>query len=434
MTTKIFNAQGQTNNWSDTKNWVGGVVPGSADVALLNGVGPEKFAGPISVGTIMLLGASNVAFDGIVNTSGEAFCRGIMVCNGGTMTFNAGSTLNDLAGSLNIGVHAVGNFIANGSAGRATVINTADALVGQFAQGVGTVTIDDATWNASGTALIGGDGTGSVDVRDGGQVNIGGNLGLAVSNISFGNVTVEAGSTINVTGTAGFGTSQADQASGGVATVTVNAGGTLNIGHWLVEGSTSSLILNGGAVNLGTSGQGWIVLQSGGAVSGHGTLSSMSNVLLDNGLIKAQGGTLEIKSNVSGTGSIDVGTDSTAKLDGSAIQASVIDFTGHKWLAGISEYRPRDISDQRLHGWRQDHLRHDDRQREMAAKHWLVGFEQWWPRGRHAASRRHGDECDVRSPEFEWLLDHHPAQQLGPGSRVQTGGLGRGPSSLVIGS
>jgi T5SS/PEP-CTERM-associated repeat protein len=328
MTTKIFNAQGQANNWSDTKNWVGGVVPGSADVALLNGVGSKEFTGPISVGTVMLLGASNVAFDGTVNTSGEGFCRGIMVCNGGTMTFNAGSTLNDLAGSLNIGVHAVGGFIANGTAGRSTVINTADALVGQFAQGIGTITIDDATWNASGTAMIGGDGTGSVDVRDGGQINIGGNLALAVSNTSFGNVTVEAGSTINVTGTAGFGTSQADQTSGGVATVTVNAGGTLNIGHWLFEGSTSSLILNGGAVNLGTSGQGWIVLQSGGTVSGHGTLSSMSNVLLDNGLIKAQGGTLEIKSNVSGTGGIDIGANSAAKLDGSAIQASVIDFTG----------------------------------------------------------------------------------------------------------
>jgi hypothetical protein len=65
------------------------------------------------------------------------------------MTFNAGSTLNDLAGSLNIGVHAVGSFIANGTAGRPTVINTADALVGQYARGVGTVTIDNATWNAS---------------------------------------------------------------------------------------------------------------------------------------------------------------------------------------------------------------------------------------------------------------------------------------------
>ena len=328
MTTKIFNAQGQPNNWSDTKNWVGGVVPGSADVALLNGVGSKEFTGPISVGTIMLLGTSNVAFDGTVNTSGEGFCRGIMVCNGGTMTFNAGSTLNDLAGSLNIGVHAVGSFIANGMAGRSTVINTADALVGQYAQGVGTVTIDDATWNASGTALIGGDGTGSVDVRDGGQINIGGNLSLAGGDTSVGNVTVEAGSTINVTGSAGVGTPQADQTPGGLATFTVNTGGTLNIGHWLFEGSTGSLILNGGAVNLGTSGRGWIVLQSGGAVSGHGTLSSTSNEFLDNGLIRAQGGTLEIKSNVSGTGVIDIGAHSAAKLDGSAIQTSLIDFTG----------------------------------------------------------------------------------------------------------
>ena len=70
------------------------------------------------------------------------------------------------------------------------------------------------------------------------------------------------------------------------------------------------------------------MLQSGGAVSGHGTLSSTSNEFLDNGLIRAQGGTLEIKSNVSGTGVIDIGAHSAAKLDGSAIQTSLIDFTG----------------------------------------------------------------------------------------------------------
>jgi T5SS/PEP-CTERM-associated repeat protein len=173
MATSTFNGQGKIGTWSDPQNWTGQTLPGSTDVALLNGVAPETFTGRVSVGTIMLLGASNVAFDGTVDTSGEGFCRGIMVCNGGTMTFNAGSALNALAGSLNIGVHAVGSFIANGTAGRPTVVNTADALVGQYAQGVGTVTIDDATWNASGTALIGGDGTGSLDVRDGGLINIG---------------------------------------------------------------------------------------------------------------------------------------------------------------------------------------------------------------------------------------------------------------------
>ncbi len=234
MGTSTFTSQGQVNVWSDIRNWAGQALPGSTDIALLNGIGPETFTGSISMGTIMLLGASNVAFNGTVNASGEGFCRGIMVCNGGTMTFNAGSTLNDLAGSLNIGVHASGSFIANGTAGRSTVINTADALVGQFAQGIGTITIDDATWNASGTAIIGGDGTGSVDVRDGGVINIGGNLCVAGDAGSVGNVTIEAGSTVNVAGSTSLGANET-QSSGGTATVTVNAGGTLNVGHWLFE-------------------------------------------------------------------------------------------------------------------------------------------------------------------------------------------------------
>ena len=327
MGTSTFTSQGQVNVWSDIRNWAGQALPGSTDIALLNGIGPETFTGSISMGTIMLLGASNVAFNGTVNTSGEGFCRGIMVCNGGTMTFNAGSTLNDLAGSLNIGVHASGSFIANGTAARATVINTADALVGQFAQGIGTITIDDATWNASGTAIIGGDGTGSVDVRDGGVINIGGNLCVAGDAGSVGNVTIEAGSTVNVAGSTSLGANET-QSSGGTATVTVNAGGTLNVGHWLFDGSNSSLVLNGGAVNLGTSGQGWIGIQSGGSISGYGTLSSVSNLLWDDGAIKAQGGTLEIKSNIGGAGSINVGANSVAKLDGSAVQTCVIDFTG----------------------------------------------------------------------------------------------------------
>ena len=322
-----FTGQGQIGTWSDKQNWAGHIVPGSANVALLNGVGPETFTGPISVGTIMLLGASNVAFDGIVNTSGVGFCQGIMVCNGGTMTFNAGSTLNDLAGSLNIGVHAVGSFTANGTAGRPTVINTAKALVGQYAQGVGTITIDDATWNASETAVIGFNGTGSLDVRDAGTANIGGSLSIATHGNSVGSVTIEAGSTINVGAGVGLGMVEADQ-SHGSGTLTINAGGTLNVGKYLFEGPSSSLVLHGGSVNLGTSGQGWIDLRSGGTISGYGTLSSMSNKLLDDGVIKAQGGTLEIKSNVSGSGSIDIGANSTAKLDGSTIQASIIDFTG----------------------------------------------------------------------------------------------------------
>ncbi len=94
------------------------------------------------------------------------------------------------------------------------------------------------------------------------------------------------------------------------------------------KGSNSSLVLNGGAVNLGTSGQGWIGVQSGGSISGYGTLSSVSNLLWDDGAIKAQGGTLEIKSNIGGAGSLNVGANSVAKLDGSAVQTSVIDFTG----------------------------------------------------------------------------------------------------------
>jgi fibronectin-binding autotransporter adhesin len=326
MPTTVFNGQGQVGNWNDTLNWAGHVLPGSTAIALLNGIGPETFSGPISVGTIMLLGTSSVAFNGTVNTSGEGFCRGIMVCNGGTMTFNAGSTLNDLAGSLNIGVHAVGSFTAKGTAGSPTVINTAHALVGQFAQGVGTITIDDATWNASGLAVIGDAGTGSLDVRDGGQVNIGGNLSVAARDGSVGNITVEAGSTMTVAGNAGLGGLLADQ-SYGTATVTINAGGTLNIGHSLVERANSSIVLKGGAVNLGTSGQGGMALQSGGSISGYGTLSSANNLLSDAGVIKAQGGTLEINSNVGGAGNIDIANNSTVKLDGS-VHVSVIDFTG----------------------------------------------------------------------------------------------------------
>ena len=385
MSTVVFNGLGQANTWNDMRNWGGHALPGSTDLVQLVNVGAEAFTGPISFDTIMLLGASNLTFDGVVNASGEGFCRGIMVCNGGSMTFGAGSTLNALSGSLNIGVHAAGAFTAKGLPGRSTTIKTADALVGQFAQGIGTVTIDGATWNASGTAIIGGAGTGSLDVRDAGQVNIGGNLCTAGTGSSVGSVTIESGSTVSVAGSMSLGNADTDPVPG-LATLTVNAGGTLNVGHWMFEGPKSSVLLNGGAINLGTSGQGWIGMQAGGSISGYGTLSSRSNLLWDDGVIKAQGGTLEITSNVAGAGRIVIGANSVAKLDGTAIQDFGDRFRGCKRLAGIPDRRQRDITDQWVRCGRQDRLRHDHRRREMASHNRLSGAQQRRSCDRHACT------------------------------------------------
>ncbi len=328
MSTVTYGGSTSSNTWNNPGNWKGAAAPGATDLALFNNSGSHSFAGPISIGTVMLLGSENIDFSGVVNASDTGYCAGIMVCQNATMTFDAGSTLND-AGALLIGVNGVGSFIANGTAQQATTINSNNATIGKSAGiGVGTITIDGATWNNAGVAFVGYNGTGTLNVQDGGYANIGGNFAVASGDGSTGTVTVKAGSTLSVGGSAGIGTPRADTTHGGTATVTINAGGTLNVGHWLFENAASSLNLNGGTLNMGTSGMGWIDLEQGCTITGHGTLSSASNVLLDNGVVDAKGGVLDITSNVSGTGSIDIEANSTAKLDGAAVQTSLIDFVG----------------------------------------------------------------------------------------------------------
>jgi hypothetical protein len=121
ITTKIFNAQGHANDWSIPRTgwccaWVSG--RGLTERSRSGEVHWPDLCGHCHTARC------TVAFDGIVNTSGADFTAAITVCNrgtirfnGGTMRFNAGSTLNDSAGGLDIGVCAVGNFIANGGLG-----------------------------------------------------------------------------------------------------------------------------------------------------------------------------------------------------------------------------------------------------------------------------------------------------------------------------
>ncbi len=324
-----FTGGGKAGTWVDAKNWQGGVVPGASDTALLFNAGSQMFTGPIPAGTIMLLGTGTVSFDGTVSATDTGFCSGIMVCQNETMTMNAGSTLNDFNGALLIGVHGEGSFVANGTAQKATTINTANATIGKFANaGVGHVTIDDAIWNNATVAFVGFDGSGTLDIRDHGKANIGGNLSIAGGAQSAGAVTIEAGSTINVGGGAGVGTPLADGTAGGTGTITVAAGGTLNVGYWMVEGSTSSIVLNGGAIHMGTSGQGWLAVQSGATVSGYGTITSTSNIFSDAGTVTARDGTLVVGSNIGGAGTLAVAANSALKLDGAADQTAGIAFTG----------------------------------------------------------------------------------------------------------
>ena len=329
MAVANFTGGGQAGVWTDARNWKGNLVPAAGDQAILFNAGSQTFSGPVTAGTVMLLGTGTISFNGTVTATDTGFCAGIMVCQNETMTMNAGSTLNDVNGALLIGVHGEGSFVATGTAQKATTINTANATIGKFAgAGVGHVTIDGATWNNQTVAFIGFDGSGTLDVRDNGVANIGGNLSVAGGTQSTGAVTVEAGSTINVGGSSGVGTPRADGSSGGSGMITVDAGGTLNIGYWMVEGPTSSIVLNDGAIHMGTSGQGWLAVQGGATVSGYGTITSTSNIFSDAGTVTARGGTLEIGSNIGGTGTLAIAANSELKLDGAADQTAGITFTG----------------------------------------------------------------------------------------------------------
>ena len=325
--TIAFNGKGQPGNLLDPKNWAGGAVPGIGDTALVTTNIGGPFNGTFSVNNMMLLGAEKIVFQGILNTAGVGACKGLMVCDGATAVFTPGAVLND-GNVMIVGNEAAGTVLAQGSGTTHSILNTADGNIGKHAAGVGSVSIDDAIWNNSGHIIVGDEGNGTLAVTHGGKVNVGTDLNVGACTGGTGHVAVASG-TIAVGGALHVG---GGVAMGGAGVFGVGIGGVVTVAGDLGVGATGQLILAGGSVTDGSVAGGTadhLAVQAGGVIAGFGAISATNGAQIwDQGVIRATGGTLTIAGTIGGTGSIEIGANSTAVITASSLKLAGIAFTG----------------------------------------------------------------------------------------------------------
>ena len=327
MTFSLFTGKSAAASWADTANWKGGVAPGITDTALfLNGANSTQ-TGTFSVNNIMTLGDVALTIQGTVDTLGTGFCTGFMVCDGASATFAPGSTLNDPNGALLAGVDEIGTVVARGTALAATHLTTANATIGKFAGGLGTVTIDHASWSNSTVIFLGGGGGGRLNVIDGGQVYVGGNLAMGMWQGGTGTATLASGGDMTVAGAVSIG-GPGTGGSPGTGTLTVNAGSVFDVKNAMNEAAGGKLTLAGGVVSVGDT-HAWFTVGAGAVAEGHGVLTTRTGgMFADNGTVAADGGTLRIDGVVVGTGTMQIDAKSTLSLTSAHVMLPALIFAG----------------------------------------------------------------------------------------------------------
>ena len=253
-----FSAHAQSNwtgavnsNWFLAENWLGG-IPANTREAIINTVAPNP--------TVL-------------------------------------ATPNAQARSLQVGANATGTLTIQDFG---TLIVFGAGSIGNLPGGLGTVTVTgaDADLRFNGTVVVGGQGTGFLNIENGGTMSSAG-----------GSVGQSAGSTGTVTVT-GAGSTWTNGVSGG-----------LNIGSF---GTGTLIISDGGRVNnltldtianigSGASGQGTVIVTGAGSAwsnvfglnidnSGTGTLT-----IADGGLVSGLGGPIVIAAQPGSTGTLNIG-------------------------------------------------------------------------------------------------------------------------------
>jgi T5SS/PEP-CTERM-associated repeat protein len=322
-----FSGKGQAGNLLDPKNWIGGAAPGINDAVVISSAVGGPVGGTVSFNSMMVQGNETVTFTGTLDILGAGgACQGLMVCDEATTVFAPGATLND-GNVLIVGNDAVGTLLAEGSGTTHSTINAASLSVGRADGGAGTVTINDSVLNISGTGTVGNDGTGALNVIDNSSAHFGGGVMVAAAAGSAGQITIASGSSMLVGQALWVGYSQAVGASGG-ATVSVGSGSSLTVNQAIAVGSGSQIDLAGGTVTGGAVGA-TVSVMAGGLISGYGTLTVPDKqAIMNNGIIRATGGNLQMNESITGTGTLQIAANSTATITGATLKLAGIAFIG----------------------------------------------------------------------------------------------------------
>ena len=323
----IYTGTGPVADFSNAADWSTGVAATGINTALF--LQSAIINGPVTVGTLMLVGSETMSINGAITTDSTNPCESFMCCQDSNATFNAGSTLAD-AGGFVVGVHGQGTVTIAGASGgmAAATVHMQDMQIGQFWKGVGTVTVAGNVVDA-GPTLVGVQGNGTLNlVGTGTEVSQG--FGVGVWGQGVGHVTLSGSSVLTANAWMQIGDATPTTV-GGVGTVTVSDSAVLWSKNLASVGTGSAVNLAGGTFNTGA-----LVINKGAQVSGYGALNSASPTINDMGVIASAGGKLVVTGNVYGTGAIQVGTGSTLDLAASKISVPTIAFMGSSGTLELS--------------------------------------------------------------------------------------------------
>jgi T5SS/PEP-CTERM-associated repeat protein len=266
-----------TGDWFSASNWSAG-IPDSGTIAQINNGGTAQIASGIAAASQIELG--------------------IAVGDVGTLSISGFGSLQD-EGTMYVGEQGIGTV----SITAGTSVSSFTFVLGQIPGSNGTATVSGpgSTWTNFNFCFVGADGTGTLNITNGGTViasdtGVGAGVGSGVVVIDGVGSTWSHGGTIVVGGNAN-----------GVGTVTVSNGGTIftdggggSFGSVIGYNSGST-----GTVNIIGVGSSWTNkgVLSISDVGGNGILHVMTGGSVSNssGIVGNFGGTAEVT--VEGTGS-----------------------------------------------------------------------------------------------------------------------------------
>jgi hypothetical protein len=305
-------------------------------------VGGAVIVGSAGSGTLELRGVAASLSAGSAIIGETATGQGTVRVNGGEWMTSGGLTVGGAgSGALTI------DGSDNGVTGQVTAYNV---NIGNQASGHGTVLLDSGEMlvanyaAASNTLTVGGAGTGDLTLHGASEVAV----GYALGNTASLSGRLLVGGTAGGQGTVTIGDDSAvlvygDATVGGAGTGTVTIGG--NPGDDALLAMMGTLTVNSGStVAIGDADAAIrasvIDVEHGGVISGQGTLSgdlggnqtTTSADIVNDGTIKAKGGDLLLYGDISGNGTLSIGSGATLTLEGSVGSGQTIDFGPHATL------------------------------------------------------------------------------------------------------
>jgi T5SS/PEP-CTERM-associated repeat protein len=283
------------------------------------------------------------------------------ISTGSILVSGSNSSLSVLSSAITIGLDGVGKLtIADGGSAASGALNGGPSAIGDGAGGSGTVLVtgSGSHWTNTGTLEIGygaaspyggTSDSGSLIVSAGGTVSLGA-LDIG-GNGGTGSVTVTGyTSTLRDTGALVLGASGTGTMivanDGDVTThsLTVGDAAASGTGKLTLSGAGAALDVQGNAVlaagSIGMAGGtlevgGKLTLDSGQTLAGHGLVDTAA--IINGATVEAQSGQLTFIGDVSGTGKLVIGSGATLSLSGVVGGGQTTTFSAGKGLLDLGD-------------------------------------------------------------------------------------------------